>query len=61
VALSASLFGFMHIIYHDLPTILLTLFAGLIWAVVFHATRKVWIVALSHAALGVVAIVAGLV
>lgn len=58
---SALLFGFMHIIYRDPVTVLLTLVAGLIWAVVFHNTRKVCLVAVSHAALGVAAILSGLV
>ena len=61
VILSAVLFGFMHIIYRDAITVVLTLAAGLVWAIVFHTTRKVGIVAFSHAALGVVAILSGVV
>ena len=61
VMLSASLFGFMHIIYRDALTVILTLVAGLIWALVFHSTRKVGIVAFSHAAIGLAAILAGLI
>jgi membrane protease YdiL (CAAX protease family) len=61
VLLSATLFAFMHIIYRDVVTVALTLVAGLIWATVFHSTRKVGIVAFSHAALGVVAIFAGVI
>lgn len=49
--LSTLLFGFMHIIYKNLATVLLTLAAGLIWAVMFNTTRKVFIVAVSHAVL----------
>jgi len=61
VFLSAGLFGFMHIIYNDFTTVLVTLGAGLIWAGVFHATRKTCIVALSHAAVGTAAIFSGIV
>ena len=61
VFLSAGLFGFMHIIYRDFATVLLTLAAGLIWAVLFHSTRKTLIVALSHAAVGMAAIFSGIV
>jgi len=61
VAVSTLLFGFMHIIYRDRNTVLLTLAAGLIWAVVFQLTRRVSIVAVSHAALGVAAIMTGVI
>lgn len=61
VVLSATLFAFMHIIYRDVLTVVLTLVVGLIWAVVFQSTRKVGIVAFSHAALGVVAILSGVI
>lgn len=61
VLLSGGLFGFMHIIYRDPLTVGLTLAAGFVWAMVFHSTRKVGIVALSHAMLGAAAIVAGVV
>jgi membrane protease YdiL (CAAX protease family) len=61
VILSATLFAFMHIIYRDALTVALTLAVGLVWAIVFHTTRKVSIVAFSHAALGVVAILSGVI
>jgi uncharacterized protein len=61
VLLSASLFAFMHIIYRDFVTVALTLVVGFIWAVVFNSTRKVGIVAFSHAALGVAAILSGVI
>ena len=61
VLLSTALFGFMHVIYKDLATVLLTLTVGFIWAIVFHTTRRVSIVAVSHAALGVVAILSGVI
>ena len=61
VLASTVLFGFMHIIYKDLVTVLLTLAAGLIWSIVFNRTRKVYMVAASHAALGVAAILSGVI
>lgn len=61
VLLSTVLFGFMHVIYHDTATVLLTTAVGLAWATVFHLTRRVWLTAVSHAVLGAVAILAGLV
>ena len=51
----------MHIIYRDVATVLFTLGAGFVWAVVFNTTRRVCIVAVSHAALGAVAIRSGLI
>lgn len=61
VLLSSFLFGFMHIIYRDALTVILTLLAGLLWAALFQKTRRVTIVAASHAVLGVAAIFAGLI
>jgi membrane protease YdiL (CAAX protease family) len=61
VLLSTVLFGFMHIIYRNPATVVLTLVVGLIWAVMFHATRQVCIVAVSHAALGIAAILFGVI
>ncbi|HXJ38353.1 MAG TPA: CPBP family intramembrane glutamic endopeptidase, partial [Bryobacteraceae bacterium] len=61
VAVSALLFGFMHIIYRDWVTVALTIFVGFIWAAVFNATHKISIVAFSHAALGVAAILSGVI
>lgn len=61
VLVSAALFGFMHIIYRDRNTVLLTLAAGLVWAMVFQMTRRVSITAVSHAVLGVAAIMTGVI
>lgn len=61
VALSAVLFAFLHIIYRDAFTMLLTLVAGLAWAVLFHKTRGFYMVAASHAALGAAAILTGVI
>jgi membrane protease YdiL (CAAX protease family) len=61
VTLSAVLFSFMHVIYRDPLTVALTLAAGLGWALVYQSTRRFPVVALSHAAIGAVAIFLGVV
>jgi uncharacterized protein len=56
VLTSASLFAGMHIIYRDTATVALTFLVGLIWALLFSRTRNFFMVAASHACLGVIAI-----
>lgn len=61
VIVSATLFSFMHIIYRDYMTVLVTFLAGLVWSVVVMRTKSLLAVALSHAALGALAVTLGVV
>ena len=61
IIVSALLFAWMHVIYKDPLTLAFTFVAGLIFGAVFLKTRSFCAVALSHAALGVVAIYLGVV
>jgi membrane protease YdiL (CAAX protease family) len=56
ILISAFLFAGMHIIYRDALTVALTFLVGLIWALFFSRTRNFFMVAASHACLGVIAI-----
>lgn len=61
VVVSACLYSFMHTIARDGMTTLLTFVVGLIWATIFLRTNNFFIVALSHAGLGVAAITLGVI
>jgi membrane protease YdiL (CAAX protease family) len=61
VVISAGLYSFMHTIARDGMTTLLTFVVGLIWAAIFLRTRNFFVVALSHAGLGVAAITLGVI
>ena len=61
VVISAVLYSYMHTIARDGMTTLLTFVVGLIWAGIFSRTRNFFIVALSHAGLGVAAITLGVI
>jgi membrane protease YdiL (CAAX protease family) len=59
VIISAFLYSFMHIIYRDYLTVALTFVLGLVLSAAFAHTHSFYVVALSHAALGTVAIALG--
>jgi membrane protease YdiL (CAAX protease family) len=61
VVVSAGLYSFMHTIARDTMTTLLTFLVGLIWAAIFLRTGNFFIVALSHAGLGVAALTLGVI
>jgi uncharacterized protein len=58
---STILYGFMHIIYWDLPTLLLTLIAGLVWGYHYSQFKNIYSTIASHVFLGVLAIVTGII
>ena len=61
IAISSVTYSFLHIIYNDIITLLVTLFAGIIWGVIYYKRPNFWGVALSHAVLGVISILVGLI
>jgi len=58
---SAALYSFMHVIYYDTLTILITFVAGLLWSWLFMTYRSFPLVATSHAAAGALAIALGII
>lgn len=61
VVASAITYSFLHIIYKDAITLSATFAAGLLWGWIYHKYPNFWGVAFSHAALGTVAILVGLI
>lgn len=61
ILLSAALYSFVHIIYQDLPTLLLTFVVGLVWGCYYAKYRNLYSIIISHGLLGLVAILVGLV
>lgn len=61
IAISALTYSFLHIIYKDIITILVTLLMGVIWGAIYHYRRNFFGVAVSHSVLGALSILVGLV
>lgn len=61
ILLSAATFSFMHVVYNDPLTLLVTLAIGLLWGAIYYKYPNFWGVALSHAAVGAVAVKVGVV
>ncbi len=61
MVLSTALYSFVHIIYRDWLTLVLTFAIGLIWYFCYQKTKNLIGVSISHAVLGVVTIVAGII
>ena len=59
--ITSVLYSFVHIIYRDVLTILLTFVIGLIWFRIYDKTKNILGVSVSHAMLGVVTIIAGII
>lgn len=59
--ISTTLYSFVHIIYKDWITLLLTFIIGLIWFFCYKKTKNLFGVSISHAVLGFVTIVAGVI
>ena len=58
---TSILYSFVHIIYKDALTLLLTFFIGLVWYKCYHKDKTLVGVSVSHAILGVVTIIAGVI
>jgi len=61
MVLSALLYSFIHVIYQDALTLVITFVIGLIWFRLYLRTRHLLGVSISHAVLGALTIVAGIV
>lgn len=61
VLISAITYCFMHIFYKDAITLAVTLFMGVVWGVIYRRYPNFWGVAFSHAVLGVVSILVGII
>ena len=59
--ISSLLYSFVHIIYRDFLTCLLTLIIGLIWYKNYEKNRNIIGISLSHAVLGAITIFAGII
>jgi membrane protease YdiL (CAAX protease family) len=61
IAVSAFTYAFLHVVYWDTLAILAPLAIGVVWGVVYRRWPNLWGVVLSHAVLGLISIVVGLV
>ena len=61
ITLSSVLYSFVHAIYLDIPTLVLTLIIGLFWGLNYDKFRNISSVILSHSILGAIAILVGLI
>lgn len=59
--LTAALYSFVHIIYRDKLTLLLTFVMGVIWFYCYQSSGSLLGVSISHAVLGVVTIATGII
>jgi membrane protease YdiL (CAAX protease family) len=61
VVVSSMLYSFLHIFYRDWLTMVVTLLMGVLWGLIYARHRNLWPVMGSHAVLGVVSILTGVV
>jgi uncharacterized protein len=61
IIISAINYSFLHVFYHDWITLVSTLISGLIWGWIYNKYPNFWGVALSHATLGVISMMVGLI
>lgn len=61
IIISAINYSLLHVFYHDWITLISTLISGLIWGWIYNKYPNFWGVALSHATLGVISMVVGLI
>jgi membrane protease YdiL (CAAX protease family) len=61
VVLSSVLYSFLHLFYRDWLTMAVTLLMGVVWGLIYARYRNLWPVMGSHAVLGVVSILTGVV
>lgn len=60
ISVSALTFGFAHIIYGNIPAVLLTLIGGYLFAITYQRSRSVLVVSLEHALYGCLLYTVGL-
>jgi len=61
IIFSAFTYSFLHIIFNDLITIFVTLFMGIVWGIIYYFRPNLIGVSMSHAILGLVSLIVGLV
>jgi hypothetical protein len=61
IGFTSVTYCFLHIIYNDLTTLIVTLLMGIIWGAIYKVTNNFWGVAFSHAILGAISISIGLI
>lgn len=61
ILLSAVTYSFLHVIYRDPITLAVTLLMGILWGVIYYRYPNLLGVTVSHAVLGAVSIIVGLV
>lgn len=61
ILISAITYSLMHVFYNDLITLGVTLLMGVVWGMIYRKHPNFWGVALSHAVLGVVSILVGII
>jgi membrane protease YdiL (CAAX protease family) len=58
--ISSILYALAHIIYNDIPTVILSLVIGIYWAYHYTRFKNLYSIAFSHIILGIVAIATGI-
>jgi uncharacterized protein len=58
--ISPVLYALAHIIYNDIPTVILSLIIGIYWAYHYRRFKNLYSIAFSHIILGIVAITTGI-
>jgi membrane protease YdiL (CAAX protease family) len=58
--ISAVLYALAHVIYNDIPTVILSLIIGIYWAYHYTRFKNLYSIAFSHIVLGIVAIATGI-
>jgi uncharacterized protein len=61
IIFSSILYSFVHIIYLDLATLVVTFMMGLIWGYSYNKSRNIFSVSLSHSIIGAISILLGFV
>lgn len=61
IVITAITYSFMHVFYNDAITLGVTLFMGVVWGLIYRKYPNFWGVAFSHAVLGVVSILVGII
>lgn len=61
IVISSVLYSWMHVIYNDVLTLVVTLCMGLVWGFIYDRYPNLMAVSLSHAVLGVISILSGVI
>lgn len=59
--LSSFMYSFVHIIYKDITTIILTFIIGIIWFLIYRKDKNLFGVSLSHCIIGILTIFLGII